>query len=112
MYCAFARSLNACLLAGIDFTCVEQNDLAPGIAMLPLYTAICGRFVHYDHPQYHDRGWTRAERCIFAAFNKPQVTVLCEADGVLGTPDSAAADCDGDEHEHEDEERATLTGAV
>ena len=95
-----------CWLAGIDFTCVEQNDLAPGIAMLPLYTAICGRFVHYDHPQYHDRGWTRAERCIFAAFNKPQVTVLCEADGLLDTSGAAAVESEPEpEPDEEDDDQ-------
>ena len=66
----------------IDFTCVDQDNLAPGIAMLPLYTAMCDRFVFFESEEYHDRGWTRAERCIFATFNKPYCTALSRADDV------------------------------
>ena len=60
----------------IDYACVDQTDPAPGIAMLPLYTALCERLLFHDSVEYDRRGWTRAERAIFAAFNKPHFTAI------------------------------------
>lgn len=51
--------------------------------MLPLYAANCNSLVVYDHPEYEARGWTRAERVVFAAFNMPVLDVLEPMDGTL-----------------------------
>lgn len=60
-----------------------RGNPAAGIAMLPLYAANCGSLVVYDHPEYEARGWTRAERVVFAAFNMPVLDVLEPMDGTL-----------------------------
>ena len=60
----------------IDFVCVDQRAPSAGIGMLPLYLANCDNLVYHDHQDYQRRGWTRVERTVFAAFNKPSIAVL------------------------------------
>lgn len=72
----------------IDFTCIDQErwprgNPAAGVAMLPLYTANCNSLVMYDHCEYEERGWTRAERLVYCAFNMPVFDVLNPLAGTL-----------------------------
>ena len=67
----------------IDFVCIDQRSPSTGIAMLPLYLANCCNLVYHDHAEYGRRGWTMLERTIFAAFNKPVISVLQPRLGTL-----------------------------
>lgn len=69
----------------IDFCCVNQRGIAPGVACLPLYAANCASMSILDHVEYDERAWTRAERVIFASFNKPEFVVIMPVDG-FGLP--------------------------
>jgi len=55
----------------IDYTCINQSDIAPGVAMLPLYVSSCNNIVCFDTPEYLGRAWCRVERLMFAAFVAP-----------------------------------------
>ena len=55
---------------------MDQRAPSAGIGMLPLYLANCDNLVYHDHQDYQRRGWTRVERTVFAAFNKPSIAVL------------------------------------
>ena len=68
----------------IDFSCLDQRKISPGVAMLPLYAAHCASLAIIDHAEYDERAWTRAERVLFAAFNKPEVVVLGSLGGDKG----------------------------
>jgi hypothetical protein len=66
----------------IDFCSVDQDDVEPGIASLPLYTALCERLVFFDSLEYDRRAWTRAERTIFVSrafpsWNRSMLTEIC-----------------------------------
>eukprot|EP00747_Dinoflagellata_sp_TGD_P023035 gnl/TRDRNA2_/TRDRNA2_129507_c1_seq1.p1 gnl/TRDRNA2_/TRDRNA2_129507_c1~~gnl/TRDRNA2_/TRDRNA2_129507_c1_seq1.p1 ORF type:complete len:235 (-),score=29.55 gnl/TRDRNA2_/TRDRNA2_129507_c1_seq1:76-780(-) len=55
----------------VDFACIDQSDIAPGVAMLPLYVSSCNNIICYDTLAYEPRAWTRVERLMFAAFVAP-----------------------------------------
>jgi len=55
----------------IDYTCINQNDVAPGVAMLPLYVSSCSNIICWDADEYETRAWCRVERLMFAAFVAP-----------------------------------------
>mmetsp|Transcript_7073 Transcript_7073/g.17091 ORF Transcript_7073/g.17091 Transcript_7073/m.17091 type:complete len:463 (+) Transcript_7073:110-1498(+) len=55
----------------IDYTCINQNDILPGVTMLPLYVSTCNNIVCYEMPEYESRAWCRLERLMFAAFVAP-----------------------------------------
>lgn len=55
----------------VDYACIDQNDIAPGVCMLPLYVSSCNNIVCYDTPDYESRAWCRIERLIFIAFVAP-----------------------------------------
>eukprot|EP00930_Biecheleria_cincta_P091574 TRINITY_DN8116_c0_g1_i1.p1 TRINITY_DN8116_c0_g1~~TRINITY_DN8116_c0_g1_i1.p1 ORF type:complete len:876 (+),score=111.98 TRINITY_DN8116_c0_g1_i1:70-2697(+) len=57
----------------IDYTCINQSDIAPGVAMLPLYVSSCNNILCYDTPSYERRAWCRVERLLFVAFVAPNV---------------------------------------
>lgn len=55
----------------IDYACINQRDVAPGVAMLPLYVSTCNNILCYDAPTYEGRAWCRVERLMFASFVAP-----------------------------------------
>mmetsp|Transcript_18858 Transcript_18858/g.31377 ORF Transcript_18858/g.31377 Transcript_18858/m.31377 type:complete len:239 (-) Transcript_18858:54-770(-) len=55
----------------VDYTCINQGDIAPGVSMLPLYVSSCNNIVCYDTPPYEPRAWCRVERLMFTAFVAP-----------------------------------------
>jgi hypothetical protein len=67
----------------IDFVCIDQRSPSAGIGMLPLFLANCDNLVYHDHAEYGRRGWTMLERTVFAAFNKPVLSVLQPRLGTL-----------------------------
>jgi len=60
----------------VDYCCINQGDIAPGVAMLPLYVSSCNNIVCYDTPPYEPRSWCRVERLLFAAFVAPNCEFL------------------------------------
>lgn len=55
----------------IDYACINQCNVAAGVAMLPLYVSACNNILCYDAPTYEGRAWCRVERLMFAAFVAP-----------------------------------------
>merc|ERR1712137_1340864 len=55
----------------IDYACINQSDIAPGVSMLPLYVSCCNNIVCYDTPPYEPRAWCRLERLMFTSFVAP-----------------------------------------
>lgn len=55
----------------IDYACINQSDVAPGVAMLPLYVSSCNNILCYEMREYEGRAWCRVERLMFAAFVAP-----------------------------------------
>lgn len=55
----------------VDYACIDQNNIAPGVCMLPLYVSSCNNIVCYDTPEYGARAWCRVERLLFTAFVAP-----------------------------------------
>lgn len=57
------------ILFWIDYSCFDQDNLGPGIALLPLWTACCERFLRFETPSYHERAWCRLEPLLSAKFS-------------------------------------------
>lgn len=55
----------------IDYACINQSDIGPGVSMLPLYVSCCNNIVCYDTQSYEARAWCRVERLMFSAFVAP-----------------------------------------
>eukprot|EP00931_Biecheleriopsis_adriatica_P018957 TRINITY_DN13073_c0_g2_i1.p1 TRINITY_DN13073_c0_g2~~TRINITY_DN13073_c0_g2_i1.p1 ORF type:complete len:940 (-),score=185.98 TRINITY_DN13073_c0_g2_i1:67-2886(-) len=55
----------------VDYCCIDQCDIAPGVAMLPLYVSCCSNILCFDTPPYEPRSWCRVERLMFSAFVAP-----------------------------------------
>merc|ERR1719401_3116389 len=55
----------------IDYACIDQCDITPGVAMLPLYVSCCNNIVCYDTLAYEPRAWCRVERLMFVSFVAP-----------------------------------------
>jgi len=45
----------------IDYTCIDQNDRATAIPLLPLRVACCERFLRVETADYDQRAWCRLE---------------------------------------------------
>ena len=60
----------------IDYSCMDQEDVLPGVQMLPLYVASSNNILCYDSPDYEERAWCRLERMLFAAFCAPNQDVI------------------------------------
>lgn len=69
----YRRSMGLRTFFWIDYVCIDQSDLQPGIAMLPLYVASCNNIVCYDTRPYEPRAWCRVERLMFVSFVAPNV---------------------------------------
>lgn len=67
----YRSSMNFRTFFWIDYACINQSDLAPGITMLPLYVSCCNNILCYDTPEYETRAWCRVERLLFTAFVAP-----------------------------------------
>merc|ERR1719387_1259686 len=80
-YCSKARalcewskyraSMNFRTFFWIDYPCINQSDIAPGVTMLPLYVSCCNNILCYDTPTYEPRAWCRLERLLFSSFVAP-----------------------------------------
>jgi len=67
----YRRSMGFRTFFWVDFTCINQGDIGPGVSMLPLYVSTCNNIICYDTPPYEPRAWCRVERLMFAAFVAP-----------------------------------------
>jgi len=67
----YRRGMNFRVFFWIDHACINQSDIAPGVAMLPLYVSCCNNILCYDTPDYEHRAWCRVERLMFSAFVAP-----------------------------------------
>ncbi len=45
----------------IDFPCIDQNDTALAVPLLPMWVACCERFLRIDTEDYDSRAWCRLE---------------------------------------------------
>mmetsp|Transcript_42943 Transcript_42943/g.100877 ORF Transcript_42943/g.100877 Transcript_42943/m.100877 type:complete len:409 (-) Transcript_42943:141-1367(-) len=63
----------------IDFACINQYDIYPGISMLPLYVSSCNNILCFETAEYEIRAWCRLERVLFAAFVAPNNEFLHSA---------------------------------
>eukprot|EP00929_Paragymnodinium_shiwhaense_P067295 TRINITY_DN33889_c0_g1_i1.p1 TRINITY_DN33889_c0_g1~~TRINITY_DN33889_c0_g1_i1.p1 ORF type:complete len:1567 (-),score=249.67 TRINITY_DN33889_c0_g1_i1:238-4938(-) len=71
----------------IDYACIDQSDIVPGVIMLPLYVSSCNAIVCFDSPEYEGRGWCRAERVLFASFVAPNLEVISHNFRFIGAAD-------------------------
>lgn len=62
----------------IDFSCIDQGDVSPGVAMLPLYVASCNNILCFESIGYEGRAWCRIERAMFAAFCAPTHDIIAK----------------------------------
>merc|ERR1712217_289145 len=60
----------------IDYACIDQGDIGPGVIMLPLYVSSCNNIICYETPSYEPRAWCRVERLMFNAFVAPNVEFI------------------------------------
>lgn len=67
----YRKSMSFRTFYWIDHACINQSDIAPGVAMLPLYVSCCNNILCYDSPEYENRAWCRVERLMFSAFVAP-----------------------------------------
>merc|ERR1719181_1832727 len=67
----YRESMNFQTFFWIDYSCIDQSDIAPGVAMLPLYVSCCNNILCYDTPSYEFRAWCRVERLMFTSFVAP-----------------------------------------
>lgn len=67
----YRKSMNFRTFFWIDYACINQSDIAPGVTMLPLYVSCCNNILCYDTPHYELRAWCRIERLLFTAFVAP-----------------------------------------
>ena len=70
----------------IDYSCINQQDVAPGVTMLPLYVASSNNILCYDAPGYETRAWCRIERTLFAAFCAPTQDLVSRGFTYSGDP--------------------------
>jgi len=71
----------------IDYSCVDQTNVASGIAMLPLYIATSNNIVCFSGTEYEIRAWCRLERAMFAAFGAPTQDFISEGFTFSGDPE-------------------------
>ena len=45
----------------IDYPCIDQNDTAASVPMLPIWVACCERFLRIESDDYDSRAWCRLE---------------------------------------------------
>lgn len=69
----YRRSMGLRTFYWIDYVCIDQSDIAPGVAMLPLYVSCCNNILCYDTPPYEPRAWCRVERLMFVSFVAPNI---------------------------------------
>jgi hypothetical protein len=67
----YRRSMGLRTFFWLDYACIDQSDIAPGVCMLPLYVSCCNNIVCYDTPPYEPRSWCRVERLMFNSFVAP-----------------------------------------
>jgi hypothetical protein len=73
----YRASMNFRTFFWIDYSCINQSDIAPGVTMLPLYVSCCNNILCYDTPEYEPRAWCRIERLMFTAFVAPNNEFIC-----------------------------------
>jgi len=60
----------------VDYSCINQDAPACGVAMLPLYVMACdgteAGLTCYDSAGYDARAWTQVERALWAAAHSPR----------------------------------------
>ena len=78
-----------CSFFWIDYSCVEQADVSPGVTMLPLYVASCNNVLCYEQLGYESRAWCRVERVLFASFCAPTQDIIGNGFRFDGDPKQA-----------------------
>jgi hypothetical protein len=53
----------------IDYTCIDQNNTADAVVLLPLWVACCERFVRIETDDYEERTWCRVEQLLSYVFS-------------------------------------------
>jgi hypothetical protein len=53
----------------IDYCCIDQDDPAAAVPLLPLWVACCERFVRVQTPDYDERAWCRVEPLLSYVFS-------------------------------------------
>lgn len=67
----YRADMNFSTFFWIDYSCIDQADIAPGVSMLPLYVSCCNNILCFDTPAYETRAWCRLERLMFSSFVAP-----------------------------------------
>lgn len=53
----------------IDYSCINQDEIANAVAMLPLWVACCERFLRIETDDYNERTWCRVELLLSYMFS-------------------------------------------
>jgi len=78
------RSSNGfCSFFWIDYACIDQMNIHPGVAMLPLYVASMNNIICFETDGMEGRAWCRIERIMFASFCAPTQDII-STDFVFG----------------------------
>jgi hypothetical protein len=64
----------------IDYSCIDQENAAAAVPLLPLWVACCERFLRIETADYDDRAWCRVEPLLAYAFSFADHHVSIELD--------------------------------
>jgi hypothetical protein len=53
----------------IDFSCIDQDNTAESVSLLPLWVACCERFLRIETEDYNERTWCRVEPLLSYVFS-------------------------------------------
>ena len=53
----------------IDYSCIDQDDTAAAVPLLPLWVACCERFLRVETEDYDERTWCRVEPLLSYVFS-------------------------------------------
>ena len=75
-YCRQAGARN--IYFWIDYACIDQDNMLPGVQSLPLYVAASNDLLVYETKDYADRAWCCAEMVLAYCFNDSWFSrILC-----------------------------------
>lgn len=53
----------------IDYSCIDQDNAAEAVPLLPLWVACCERFLRFETDDYDERAWCRVEPLLSYVFS-------------------------------------------
>jgi hypothetical protein len=53
----------------IDYSCIDQDNAAAAVPLLPLWVACCERFLRIETEDYDERAWCRVEPLLSCVFS-------------------------------------------